>query len=74
MAARASGLHWPAVKNFWVSSFDTSFQTAGHFVSRVGSCDVWRAKSGSIEDTSGKEKANAGEAKKIRLGRRIVVV
>jgi hypothetical protein len=69
MAARASGVHCPPLKNLPVSSVEIVFHTGGHEAPPA------LAKSGMIEDTSGssgKEKAAAEEAKRIEAPRRIV--
>jgi hypothetical protein len=62
-------LHCPLVKNFWVSSLETSFHTAGQLPppSRVDSGVLRRAKSGRMADTSGIEKADADATKRRRL-------
>jgi hypothetical protein len=69
IAARASGLHCPLVKNFCVNSFEMSFHTAGQVPppSRVKSWVSRLAKSGKMAEMSGSEKAVAEATKRRRL-------
>jgi hypothetical protein len=69
MAARASGLHCPLVKNFCVNSLEMSFHTAGQLASppRAKSWVSRRAKRGKMAETSGSEKAVAEATKRRRL-------
>jgi hypothetical protein len=68
IAARASGLHWPFVKNFVVKALEIWVQTAGHVLSRLLRVPLAlsraRVKRLLAERMSEKDKADAVEAKR----------
>lgn len=70
MAARASGLHCPLLRNFAVRSLEILFQTAGHEPSLLPCLRtrlLLRAKIAEMLGRFGKEIAAADEAIKRRL-------